>query len=41
MSNTQPDLIRFLKAYPSYPTTEALDRIACSSTAFRSISRHC
>ena len=27
MSTTQPDLIRFLKAYPSYPTTEALDQL--------------
>ena len=27
MSTTQPDLIRFLKAYPSYPSTEALDHL--------------
>jgi len=27
MSNTQPDLIRFLKAYPSYPSTDALDQL--------------
>ena len=33
MSNTQPDLIRFLKAYPSYPSTEALDQLRTTDYA--------
>src|SRR3972149_6982478 len=33
MSTTQPDLIRFLKAYPSYPSTEALDHLRNSDYA--------
>jgi len=33
MSNTQPDLVRFLKAYPSYPTTEALDHLRSTEYA--------
>ena len=33
MSNTQPDLIRFLKAYPSYPSTEAIDHLRTTDYA--------
>ncbi len=33
MSSTQPDLIRFLKAYPTYPSTEALDYLRTSDYA--------
>jgi selenocysteine lyase/cysteine desulfurase len=33
MSTTQPDLIRFLKAYPSYPTTDALDQLRATEYA--------
>ena len=27
MSTTQPELIRFLRAYPNYPTTESIDQL--------------
>ena len=33
MSNTQPDLIRFLKAYPEYPSTEAIDHLRATDYA--------
>jgi selenocysteine lyase/cysteine desulfurase len=33
MSNTQPEFVRFLKAYPSYPSTEALDHLRATEYA--------
>jgi len=33
MSNTQPELVQFLEAYPEYPTTEAVDRLRASDYA--------
>jgi len=40
MSNTQPDLIRFLKAYPEYPSTEALDHLRTSDYARLDLAEH-
>ena len=33
MSTTQPDLVRFLRAYPSYPTTESIDHLRATEYA--------
>jgi len=33
MPDTQPELAQFLKAYPEYPTTEAIDRLRASDYA--------
>ena len=40
MSNTQPDFIRFLKAYPNYPTTEAIDKLRSSDYARLDLAEH-
>jgi selenocysteine lyase/cysteine desulfurase len=40
MSNTQPELIRFLEAYPEYPTTEAIDRLRASDYARLDLEGH-
>ena len=40
MSNTQPDLVRFLKAYPSYPSTEDIDRLRATDYARLDLDEH-
>jgi len=40
MSTTQPELIRFLKAYPSYPTTEAIDQLRATDYARLDLAGH-
>ena len=40
MSNTQPELIRFLRAYPSYPTTEAIDQLRATDYARLDLAEH-
>jgi len=40
MSNTQPDLIRFLKTYPSYPTTDAIDQLRATDYARLDLAGH-
>ena len=40
MSNTHPDFVRFLKAYPNYPSTEALDLLRASDYARLDLAGH-
>ena len=40
MSNTQPDLIHFLKAYPSYPTTDAIDQLRATDYTRLDLAKH-
>jgi selenocysteine lyase/cysteine desulfurase len=40
MSNTQPDLVRFLRAYPSYPSTEAIDHLRTTDYARLDLAEH-
>jgi selenocysteine lyase/cysteine desulfurase len=40
MSNTQPDLIRFLKAYPSYLSTKAIDQLRATDYARLDLAEH-
>ena len=40
MSRTQPDLIRFLKAYPTYPTTDAIDQLRTTEYARLDLAEH-
>ena len=40
MSNTQPDLVRFLKAYPSYPSTEDIDRLRATDYSRLDLAEH-
>lgn len=40
MPDTQPDLVRFLKAYPSYSSTEALDQLRATDYARLDLAGH-
>jgi len=40
MPKTQPDFIRFLNAYPSYPTTEAIDQLRATDYARLDLAEH-